>query len=170
MSGAFRGQPIRVLAITPYTRGIGFAVLEGKEKLVDWGLKEARAEKHRQCLCLVEGLIDTYQPDVVVVEEVRDKSCRRCPRVRELVQAIEHVVKEQHIQIRRFPRRTVQELFSTSRTVTKHQMTEIMVKHFPELAPWQPPVRKVWMSEDPRMSMFDAAAFAYSFFHFEGEH
>ena len=34
-----------------------------------------------------------------------------------------------------------------------------MANHFPELAPRLPRFRKPWMSEDYRMSIFDAIAF-----------
>jgi hypothetical protein len=34
----------------------------------------------------------------------------------------------------------------------------------PELAPYRPPRRKLWMSEDDRMAIFDAAALAATFF------
>ena len=32
----------RIITIDPVTRGFGFAVLEGPEDLIDWGVKEAR--------------------------------------------------------------------------------------------------------------------------------
>jgi len=38
-------------------------------------------------------------------------------------------------------------------------------RRFPELAPHVPPYRKCWMSEDYRMSIFDAVALALTYFH-----
>ncbi len=59
----------RVLAIDPTTKGFGFAVMEGPEKLIDWGVKGVRGSKNSECLRLISGLIDQYQPDVIVVED-----------------------------------------------------------------------------------------------------
>jgi hypothetical protein len=74
-------------------------------------------------------------------------------------------VRGKNIKTRSFSRRTVQAVFSTSQDVTKYQIAETIVERFPELTPCQPPLRKPWMSEDSRMSIFDAAAFALTFFH-----
>lgn len=37
----------RILAIDPTTRGFGFGILEAPERLIDWGVKEAkRRQEH----------------------------------------------------------------------------------------------------------------------------
>ena len=36
----------RVLAIQPTTRGFGFAVFEGPQEPIDWGVKEVRKNKN----------------------------------------------------------------------------------------------------------------------------
>lgn len=46
----------------------------------------------------------------------------------------------------------------------KHQIATAVVQKFPELAPRLPPDRKPWMSEDPRMAMFNAVALALTYF------
>jgi hypothetical protein len=44
---------------------------------------------------------------------------------------------------------------------TKHALAEIFAKRFPEeLASRLPPKRRLWMSEDYRMHIFDAVALA----------
>jgi hypothetical protein len=48
---------------------------------------------------------------------------------------------------------------------TKRQIAEAIAREFPELGPRLPPVRKIWMSEDRRMGIFDAVSLAVSFFH-----
>ena len=67
----------RVLAIDPSTRGFGFTVLEGPERLVDWGVKETKKNKNARSLELIEDLIDLYQPSVIAVEDYRGKGSRR---------------------------------------------------------------------------------------------
>ena len=40
-----------------------------------------------------------------------------------------------------------------------------IARDFPELEPRLPPVRKIWISEDARMNIFDAVALGMTFFH-----
>ena len=155
----------RVLALDPSTRGFGFVVLEGPYNLVEWGIKEVRTDKHTRSLQRIGELIDTYQPDVLVIEDMADKECRRCPRVRELLRSVCQLASEKKIKTRSVSCRKVRLVFFDAQAVNKHEIANVIVRQFPELAPWQPPVRKTWMSEDSRTSIFDAAAFALTFFH-----
>ena len=75
---------IRVLAIDPTTRGFGFAVLEGPDRLVDWGVKTVKQDKHAGCLVKVREIIALYQPTVLVIENAQGQGSRRCARVRQL--------------------------------------------------------------------------------------
>ena len=115
---------------------------------------------------LVADLIDCYRPDVIVLEDYTDKSCRRCLRVRKLLQDIGKLTVRKRIKTHRFPRRAMQAAFSPLGAFTKDQIASVIAKRLPELAPRQPPFRKPWMSEDERMSIFDAVAFALTFFYF----
>ena len=67
MSRAYT-KDIRVLAVDPSTRGFGFAILEGPDRLIDWAVKETKVNKNAKSLKLIDDLIDRYQPSVVVVE------------------------------------------------------------------------------------------------------
>lgn len=156
----------RVLAIDPTTRGFGFAVLEEPDYLIDWGVKGARQEKNVRCLAKVNNLIKQYQPSVVVLEDCTAKHSRRCSRVRELIQSIVKLASKSNIKTRCFSPLQVRQTFSASGASTKHGMAAAIARQFSELASIIPPPRKPWMSEDCRMNIFDAAALALSFFHF----
>src|SRR2546425_11986702 len=137
----------RVFALDPYSRGFGFVVFEGPEHLIDWGLKEARREKEIRCLQHAAQLIETYHPDVLVIEAIHDPQCRRCPRVRTLLHAMSQLAAEKKLKTRSFSRRAVQATFSEVSPVTKYEMMNAMVDRLPELTPWRPPFRKPWVSE-----------------------
>ena len=155
----------RVFALDPYSRGFGFVVCEGPEHVIDWGLKEARREKDTRCLRHVEQLIETYHPDIFVIEATHDPQCRRCPRVRELLHKMSQLAAEKKLKTRSFSRRAVQATFSEVSPVTKYEMANRIVERLPELTPWRPPFRKPWMSEHSRASIFDAAALALTYFY-----
>src|SRR6266702_7883474 len=105
-------QQIRVLAIDPFFRGFGFAILEGAKCPIDWGVKEARKDKAVLCVRQIVRLIEYYQPDVLVVEDWRDPGCRRCPRVRALLREILELAASRKVTTRRFSRRTVRAAFA----------------------------------------------------------
>ena len=48
--------------------------------------------------------------------------------------------------------------------LNKQSLAETIARHIPAFARYLPPPRKPWMSEDSRMSLFDAAALALTFF------
>ena len=163
-------QEKRVLAIDPSTRGFGFAVLEGPERLIDWGVKEARDNKRVKCLEQIEKLMEHYQPDSIVVEDAEAKGSRRCRRVRELISAILKLTSTRGIKSRSFSRRAVRKAFSQHGASTKHEIATAIADRFPdELGPRLPPLRKPWMTEDHRMSIFDATALALTFFHIKNK-
>lgn len=148
----------RVLALDPATRGCGFAVLEGPERLVDWGVKGNDYRDERQLLRVVGKLLDDYAPDAVVLEDCTAASCRRRARARRLIRAISRVAIERRIAVRMFSRDHVRSIFSEETEATKYTIATTLATRFPELTLRLPPRRRLWMSEDYRMSIFDAAA------------
>jgi Holliday junction resolvasome RuvABC endonuclease subunit len=155
-----RASPTRVLALDPASRGVGFAVLEGPTRLIDWGVKETRGKPPHTVLSQLDALLNRYQPEALVIEDCRARGSRRCPRVRRLLQEAAARAVRRHIRPRRVSRASVQQAFAPSGARTKYEIAQAIAIRFPELRPRVPPPRKPWMSEDARMSIFDAIAFA----------
>lgn len=155
----------RVLAVDPSTRGFGFAILEGPNRLIDWGVKETKTDKKSRSQKLIANLIDLYQPSVIVIEDHAAKGSRRCGRVRELIDDISQLAEKRNVKVRSFSRLKVKQAFSESDATTKYKIAVAIAERFPELAPRLPRYRKPWMSEDYRMSIFDAVGFGVTFFH-----
>jgi len=42
-------------------------LLEGRNQLIDWGVKETKTDKNRRALKLIAELIEQYEPSVIVV-------------------------------------------------------------------------------------------------------
>jgi Holliday junction resolvasome RuvABC endonuclease subunit len=154
----------RVLAIDPTTKGFGFAVLEGPAMLIDWGVKKARGERNGGCIKHATELIRRYQPGVLVVEHTAATGAQRCSRVRQLIEDLLALASDSRVRTKRVSRRRAQQCFSKTGSATKRQIALALTERFPELEPHLPPVRKLWMSEDERMGIFDAVAFAWAFF------
>jgi Holliday junction resolvasome RuvABC endonuclease subunit len=162
-------KDIRVLAVDPSTRGFGFAIIEGPNRLIDWGVKETKTDKKRRALKLVEDFIDRYEPNVIVVEDYEAKGSRRCQRIQGLINDISKFAAKKNVKVRKFSRLKVTQTFSGSGASNKHEIATAIAKQFPDLAPRLPRFRKPWMSEDYRISIFDAVGFGITFFHVDNK-
>jgi Holliday junction resolvasome RuvABC endonuclease subunit len=159
-----RGAKRRILAIDPTTRGFGFVVFEGADRLIDWGLRDIREDKARRTIEKLDDLLRLYRPSLLVVEDTEDPTSRRSPRIMQTIRSIVDFALEKRLRVRAFAPSKVRACFVRSGATTKHQIAGVISGRFPELAPYRPPRRKLWMSEDDRMAIFDAAALAATFF------
>jgi hypothetical protein len=151
-----------VLAAFPSAKGFGYAVFEGPRSLIDWGMRSVHgAQKNRESLKKVHELLTFYRPDVVVLENYEGPGSRRARRIEILFNLIAAHAHGEGMRTASFSRTEVRACFGLT---AKREIAESIVREFPELEPRLPPVRKIWMSEDRRMNIFDAAALAITFF------
>jgi Holliday junction resolvasome RuvABC endonuclease subunit len=151
----------RVLAITPSTRGFGFAVIEARDTLVDWGGKGASNNKNSKCLAKVESLIVQYQPRVLVLEDMSAKGSRRGLRIRELSAEIIALARRRKVRVKLFSRQTINKVFFADGKGTKYAIAKIVGERFAEeIGLRVPPKRRPWESEVRRMDFFDSVALA----------
>ncbi|MBI3418007.1 MAG: hypothetical protein HY043_22180 [Verrucomicrobia bacterium] len=151
----------RILAIAPSTRGFGFAVLEGRDTLVDWGGKSVDGNKNVQSLAKMKELITRYQPGVMVLEDTSTKASRRSSRIQALSQKIIALARTKSVRVELFSPEQVRRAFFADGQGTKHARAEILAKRFPdELGSRLPPKRKPWKSEHYQMGIFDAVTLA----------
>lgn len=146
----------RRLAVTPSTRGFGFAVLEGG-KLVDWGVKAVTGDKNPRSLTKVEELLTFYQPTCLVLED--PNSSRHAPRIRKLHTQLVRLAGKHPVKV--LTRAQVRRAFFAEGHGTNHELAVQLAARFPEeLGSRLPPKRRPWQSEDSRMSIFAAVALA----------
>lgn len=149
------------MAITPSTRGFGYAVLDEGSIFVDWGVKTVKGkEKNAQSLAKVEQLLAQYQPTRLVM--ANHAGSRRAERIRDLSEDIITLATRRKLKVRRFTRPQINQVFLSDAKGTKHALAETLARMFPEeLASHLPPKRRAWMSEDARMDMFEAVALVF---------
>ncbi len=157
----------RILSIDFTSRGFGYAVLESPTNLIDWGVKQAKHNKHLRTLSMNVRLIELYQPEIMVVQNTHVESSRRTQFMHKLIEDIETLGSQNQVKTIRIPWSKVRRFFEASihNASTKHQIAEAIAHEIPELVPRLPPKRKPWMSEDYRMSIFDAVAFGLTYYH-----
>jgi len=152
---------IRVLAIDPGRKGLGFAVLEGPATLVDRGVKHDTGKlKDEQGLRALAELIDRYRPQALAVED--HTASRRGVRWRELLTRIGQLARQKRIPVANFSTACVQQAFRPRKDV----IAAAIAGRFPELGAKLPDSRKIGDSEHSAMPVLDAVAFAQTFFYF----
>lgn len=159
-----RQSEARLLAIDATSRGFGFVVFDRSRTLIDWGTAHARAsDRHERLAMRLRALLKRYAPSVLVVEDASDPSCRRSTQVRRFLSRAAALASEEGVRVCPLDIRAVRKSFAPFGARTKHEIASAITVRYPELAPRLPPKRKPWMSEDERMSIFDAAALMVSY-------
>ena len=153
-----------ILATYLTTRGFGFVVFEGRRRTIDWGVKDVRGDKNRKIITKIEELMSWYRPEVLVLENAHGAGSRRAERIRQLYLQVIELAKTRKIPVRQFTRSDIKVAFASRNASTKYEIAQAVSRELPDLAPWLPPPRKIWMSEDPRLGIFDAASLALTFF------
>lgn len=154
-----------VLAIYPSSRGYAYVLFEDAQNLYDWGVKDIRKKnKNEAALEGISTLIERYLPGYIVIEDYTEKGSSRSTRIRRLYRMISNIALKEGIEIKRIPREAIFECFASDDVKKKSDITRAIARELPELAHRLPPVRKIWMSEDPRQGLFDAAALGVTFY------
>lgn len=153
----------RVLAIDPFSRGVGFSVLEGPDKLIDWGLKTTGRADNGKAARVIEALIERFRPDILALEDWDSEGSRRCDRVQKLLDRIASS-ESKRVRVRLISPRHLRAIGPLPQVSTKYGRACFLAERFPELYAFLPRFRKPWMSEDSRMALFDALAFAVASF------
>ena len=148
----------RALAVDPASRGLGFALLEGPLALIDWGFYNTREDRDARCVAHLISMLTKFKPDVLVLEDFGTLKSHRPARVKALADAFSAAAKAHGISCRRISRKTVRSRFPSCRT--KYDIARALATRFPEIKPWCPPTRKIWLTEDPRINIFDALSLA----------
>jgi len=154
-------SPNRVLGIDPFSRGVGFVVLEGPERLIDWGLRTTGHADNDKAARIVENLIGRFQPDVLSLEHWASTGFRRCKRVQMLLERIA-TTESRNRKIQMITREQIRAIGPAPLASTKRGRACLLTERFPKLGSLLPPFRKPWMPEDDRMAIFDALSFALS--------
>lgn len=154
-----------MLAIYPFSRGFAFVLFEGPDSPFDWGVKEIK-EKHKNTKTLdaIKKLIDRYRPEVIVIEDTYSKASRRTSRIRKLYRMLMHLAAVEYVDVRRCSRDEVTKCFASVGARTKYEIAKAISVQIPAFTHRMPVFRRPWMSEDPRQSLFDAAALGLTYY------
>lgn len=154
-----------VLAVYAFSRGFAFVLFEAPDSPFDWGIKDIR-EKHKNTKTLdeIKKIIERYQPEVLVIEDTSARTSRRTPRIRKLYRMLAHIAEAQCIELHRYSKSDIRTCFDSVGATTKYEIAKAIAVQIPAFAHRLPHYRKAWMNQDPRQSLFDAAALAIAYY------
>lgn len=160
----------KVLSLYVTTRGYSYTLFEAPLSLYDWGIKRIeRGDKNKQSLASIEHLLARFAPSALVIEDTSETSSRRSARARKLYREIEKLADKYLIDTYCYAQEMVVKCFGESVPKTKHEIALRIAEVIPALANRLPPKRKIWLPQDPRQSLFDAAALGITFYTIHGE-
>lgn len=158
-----------VLAVYPATRGYGFVLFEDVESPFDWGVVDVRgASKNDQVVEGVSKLIYRYHPQVLVLENIQKRCARRFTRTCRLSRALVGLACASYTDVKFYSRSQIRQCFASVGARTKFEIAQAIVLQIPAFEHRLPPLRKIWMSEDLRQSLFDAAALGITYYNSQG--
>jgi len=154
-----------LLAFYPTTNGYAFVLFEGPLSPFDWAVSPIRfGAKNEKSLKGLRSLLDRYHPAVLVIEDATMPGSRRSQRVKLLYEQIEQLAGDYEIPLAQYSWPNVQATFRPNGAITKHEIAESIAALIPAFSHRMPRQRKIWMNEDPRQSLFDAAALGLTHF------
>ena len=160
-NGSVPLTPLRTLALDPGTREMGYAVLESTD-LLYFGVHTFPHRCAARRLCaegqrFVQGLLDAYAPQLLVIEKTWYAKSKRSTRLHVFVEAMEDFAHQQGLVVRAYTPRMVKKMICGHGDATKRDVAETLIRqryHF--LAKYLQ--RDLRTHEKYWQSMFDAVA------------
>jgi hypothetical protein len=156
----------RLLGLAIRARWLGFAELDARKNLLDWGMVFYQPRKAGQLSSAkrrLEDLLARTNPSFIVIVLPGLKANEGVAAVRSIARSLRAAASSRSIQIVPLRRSVIREAFAPCKARSKHQIAVVLTREFPELSWKLPPARKIWIKEDSRMAIFDALAGAIAY-------
>ena len=153
---------LKILAIDPGTREMGFALLE-RERPIYYGVKTIRRKRSpnealREGRKIILRLIKDLRPDILVVEKAFFYNNRSAALLNVFVDEIKAIAKRKGLRFLSFSPSTVKKFIAKNGWARKQEVAKVIASKYPEL--------KVYLTQDRgwkerfHLNMFDAVALA----------
>jgi hypothetical protein len=149
----------RVLALDLHPRRVGYVVLEGPDRLLDWGVCSYRRKGNSRDVLIqrrLRPLLERWRPTFVMIHGARQMPPRKHLLRERLLKGVVAEAKNYRARVQ------ILKKWPTGRAerLTKYERAQAVVQCFPVLTRKLPPKRKPWESEHYSMSILEALAIA----------
>lgn len=154
-----------MFAIYPNANGFGFVYMENPRKLIEYGSVRINPISNRKILERIEKSIEYFRPSIVIVLNPNGNTSRNGTRTRKLINKILFYAEEEKLPVVQYSRDQIRDIFEQFGVVTKYEISQFLLTEFTELEPKRPRERKLWISEDRNMAIFDALSLALTWYY-----
>jgi hypothetical protein len=159
-------MPDRLLALEIRASKVGFAVLEGSARLLDWGVRSFGEQGQKISSTVSDRIITLlafHNPSTVVVRVRKYHSTVQNKTFLAIVAAIKAETTRNSKEFCVLSTRQVRDHFALRGQTTKHDIATSLANQFEELSWKLPHRRKAFQSEARAMLVFDALANGIAF-------
>lgn len=153
----------RVLALDIRRSSFAFALFEGPDQLLDWGIHGFRGGVNTAKIparAKLASLFEDHAPQVLLVRKHRSKAKKG---IEALSAVARREATKRGIPVLPVSREAINHVFA-GQCRNKEEIAAAVSIRFPQLAANLPPKRKIWKSENYWMRIFDAAATGIAYF------
>ena len=159
-----RKNKIKILAIDPGTKHMGFAAFEGIE-LVDYGVKTIRQGSETIILKhleeIISRLIKEKKPDYFVLERNSFSQIKQNYRLTMAISKMKHIAKKRGVLVYEYDPRTIRKEICNDGNASKKRVAQTVVSSFDELNVYLQS-NKVWVLRY-YLNLLDAVAIGMTF-------
>jgi hypothetical protein len=156
----------RILALDVRRRKAGFVVIEGGERLLDWGVR-TYYQNPRQVVSAAgkqfEELIECYHPSAIVARPTVGPHRETATAVRRILRRLHLSAANRGLEVEVVQVGRIDDIFAGFGCRNKHQINVLLAGWFDELYWKLPPKRKPWQPERWVQTIFDATAATVTF-------
>jgi Holliday junction resolvasome RuvABC endonuclease subunit len=147
-----------LLALYPSSVGMGYACLQIPDQLLDFGIATIKPMLNGKLLSRAERFMEYYKPKVILLKEKH--SSKNSKRNDNLIDALASLSYEKNIQVYRYTREQIKDVFEIFGARSKYEMAQRIIKMLPDLEHRSPKMKKWYEKEDYNMVLFDAVSLA----------
>ncbi len=149
------GGLIRAIALDVHSQRLGWVVLEGSERLVEWGTNALSYACPSQLHDRFRGLVDRFDPELLIIKRYQTHGSSKA---KQAVSALAEQALDLEVGVRRVSRGDVRDQYRSVDPFTKYEVARAIARVFPELSDRLPRRRTAWRREDNRVLLFEAVA------------
>lgn len=157
-----------VLGVHPTTHGYGWALFESPLSPVDWGLASAQKSRRGRLMARFERLLARYEPTSLILERFEAPFTKRADSLQLLCRGMVQLATTRGMDVRTYGRDAIRTCFASAGATTRYDIAQCVAHHIEVFRRRMPPKRKAWAGQDPRQSIFDAAALVITDFAVHG--
>ncbi|MBK8241875.1 MAG: hypothetical protein IPK88_07785 [Saprospiraceae bacterium] len=152
-----------IFAMYPNTNGFGFVYMENVRKLVGFGSVRFNPISNKRILERIKKMFEDFPPTHIVLLNPESKVSRTGKRTKKLINEIMAFAESEKLPVIQYSRDQIRDVFRPKH-VTKYEIAKHLLTEFEELKVYKPAERKLWMSEDRNMAIFDSLSLALTWF------